>query len=375
MLTLNIVLAIGLMSGASGDGIEAALVETDSYEHIRPLAFQTFPYSDGVRELIGQATRAASRHSIIESDPIIDEAGMIITSLHLEAVRKVLESTGFERSEIEAIGFHGHTVAHRPAQNLTWQIGSCPNLATESRIPVVGDFGKTDIEAGGGGAPLLPVFHRGIFYDEPKPVAILDIGHVSKLTAFYSDGEICALDCGLGTALIDAWMIRHQAGPCEEAGNFAAKGRVDEEIIEMLIANPWFRLPAPKSFNPSDIGLDAFTGLSFEDGLATLTAYAAESVARAILQIDQRPDRFWVSGGGRKNESLIRMIRARSGISTEIIDRLGWQGDAMDAQAMAYLAIRRMAFKSSTFPETTGVPQPLSCGVIHLPMDRRSFER
>jgi anhydro-N-acetylmuramic acid kinase len=372
---LNIVLAIGLMSGAAGEGIEAALIETDSYEHIRPLAFKTYPYSDAVRDLIERAKTAASRHSIIEADPVIDEAAMIVTSLHLEAVRKFVESTGFERSEIEAIGFHGHTIAHRPAQNLTWQIGSGDNLATESRIPVVSDFGRTDAEAGGFGAPLLPVFHRGIFHEEPKPVAILDIGHTSKLTAFYSDGEICALDCGLGTALIDAWMVRHGAGGFDDGGTLAAKGRVDEHVIDRLVANPWFRLPTPKSFNPNDVGLDVVAGLSFEDGLATLTAYAAESVTRAILQIAQRPDRFWVSGGGRKNETLIRMIRARSGISTEIIDRLGWQGDAMDAQAMAYLAIRRMAFKSSTFPETTGVSQPLSCGVIYQPMDRRSMTR
>ncbi len=363
------------MSGAAGEGIDAALIETDSYEHIRPLAFQSYPYTDAVRELIAEATFSASRHSIVEADPVIDQAGGIITSLHLEAVRKLLASSGFEAEEIEAIGIHGHTIAHRPSQKLTWQLGSGDVLSTASRIAVVSDFAQTDCAAGGNGGPLLPVFHRGLFADAPKPLAILDLGWVSKLTVFYSDEEICALDCGVGTGLIDAWMVRHGNSAFDQAAELAARGTVDEDVISALIANPWFRLPAPKSVNPADFGLDGVQHLGFEDGMATLTAFAAESVTRAILQLAERPEIFWVSGGGRKNQTLMRMINARSGISSKLIDQLGWQGDALDAQAMAYLAIRRMAYKSSTFPETTGVPAPHCSGNIHIPMERRAGSR
>jgi anhydro-N-acetylmuramic acid kinase len=369
------VLAIGLMSGAAADRIEAALIETDSYEHIRPLAFQTFPYPDGVRELIAQAKSIAARMPVIAPDSVIDQAQSVITSLHLEAVRQLLSSTGFNTQEIEAIGFHGHTLAHRPAQNLTWQIGNGDVLSTESRILTVNQFGASDMQAGGFGAPLLPVFHRGLFFEQPKPVGILDIGSTSKLTAFYSDNSVTALDCGIGTALLDAWCIRHGAGSFDAKGEHAAKGFPDEEVVDSLTANPWFRLSAPKSVNPDDFDLNSVQHLNFEDGLATLTAFAAESISRAVMQLAERLDRFWVSGGGRRNETLLRMITQRSGVKTEKIDKLGWSGDALDAQAMAYLAIRRLARKSSTFPETTGVAEPHCAGVIHEPFERRTDSR
>ncbi len=372
---MNIVLAIGLMSGSAGEGIDAALIETDSYEHIRPLAFQFYPYSDAVRELIGQACEAATRHSIVEADPLIDQAAGIITSLHLEAVRKLLLTTGFAAEEIEAIGMNGQTIAHRPSQSMIWQIGSGETLANSCRTAVVSDFARTDVEAGGQGSPLLPVFLRGLFAEEAMPLAILDLGWRSKLTAFYSDKTICALDCGMGTGLLDAWMMQHGAGQCDLGGATSERGKVDEDVIDLLIANPWFREPAPKAVNPGDFGLAAVQHLGLEDGAATLTAFAAESVTRAILQLAERPDRLLLSGGGRHNETLIRTLKARCGIPTQPIDKLGWQGDAIDAQAMAYLAIRRMAYKSSTFPETTGVPAPHCSGIIHIPMERRSTLR
>jgi anhydro-N-acetylmuramic acid kinase len=368
-------LAIGVMSGAAADRIEVALIETDSYEHVRPLAFQTYPYSDGVRDLIAEARAIASTMQIVTRDATIDQAESILTSLHLEAVRKLLASTGFVAEEIEAIGYSGHTIAHCPERNMTWQIGNGDVLATESRILTVDQIARSDVEAGGCGAPLLPVFHRGIFHDAAKPLGILDIGHSTKLTAFYSDASMAALDCGIGTALIDAWCIRHQAGSFDEAGAIAATGVPDEDAVDRMIYNPWFKSPAPKSINPDEFGLEPVSHLGFEDGVATLTAFAAEGVARGILQLAERLDRFWVSGGGRKNETLLRMITQRSGIKTENINKTGWQGDALDAQGMAYLAIRRLARKSSTFPETTGVAEPLCAGVIHQPFDRRSMAR
>lgn len=369
------VLAIGVVSGAATDRVEVALIETDSYEHVRPLAFQTTPYSDGVRGLIEEARAIASRMQIVTRDTTIDQADSILTSLHLEAVRKLLASTGFAAEEIEAIGYSGHKIAHCPDRNMSWQIGNGDVLATEARILTVDQMARSDIEAGGCGGPLLPVFHRGIFHEAAKPLGILDIGHTVKLTAFYSDASMAALDCGMGTGLIDAWCIRHQMGRFDEAGTIAAAGLPDEDVVDRMIANPWFKLPAPKSVNPDDFGLEPVSHLGFEDGMATLTAFAAESVARGILQLAERLDRFWVSGGGRKNETLRRMITQRSGIKTENIDKTGWHGDALDAQGMAYLAIRRLARKSLTFPETTGVPEPLCAGVIHQPFDRRAVAR
>ncbi len=372
---MEIVLAIGLSSGASGSGVDIALVETDGYEHLRPLVFQSHPYKPAVRELLDEARFVAKRIPVPGPDPVIDQAASVVTSLQMEAVRNLLNGSGFDWSEIEVIGMSGHTIAHRPEHGITWQIGNGAMLATELRINVVSDFAKSDCAAGGHGSPLLPVFHRAIFADEPKPQAIVDLGDTARLTAFYSDGEICALDCGPGTALIDAWMKRHGSDEGDTDGAAAALGTVDEDIVESLIANPWFRRPAPKSCDPDQFSVDCVTGLSREDGAATLTAFTADAIGRAVLQIAQRPDRMWVAGGGRKNATLIRMITARSGITTRPIDQLGWNGEAFDAQGMAYLAVRRLGLKSSTYPETTGVPEPLMTGVLHEPMDRRLVER
>ncbi len=372
---MKIVLAIGLSSGASGSGIDVALVETDGYEHIHPLVFQSHPYTEAVRNLLDDARFTAKRIPVPGPDPLIDQAASVVTSLQMEAVRNLLNGSGFERSEIDVIGMSGHPIAHRPELGMTWQVGNGELLSTETRITVVSDFAKTDCEAGGKGSPILPVFHRAIFADQPKPQAIVDLGHSARLTAFYSDGEICALDCGPGTALIDAWMKRHGSSEGDTDGTAAALGTVDEDMVETMIAHPWFRLPAPKSVDLDPFGIDRLTGMSRENGAATLTAFAADCVGRAVLQIDQRPDRMWVAGGGRKNATLIRMITARSGITTRPIDQLGWNGEAFDAQGMAYLAVRRLGLKSSTFPETTGVAEPHMCGVLYEPMDRRLLAR
>lgn len=372
---MDSVLAIGLMSGTSRRGVDAALIETDAFEHVRPLVFQTNPYSPGVRSLLAQAREVAQSLPIPGPHPVIDEAASVVSSLHLEAIRKLLSSSGFEHTEIEVVGMHGHSIMHRPESGTSWQLGNGLALATESRINVVSDFVATDQGEGGCGGPLLPVFYRALMHEEAKPAAVLDLGETARLTAHYSDRELGSLEVGPGTRLLDAWMQLHFDKDFDEDGAMSARGTPDEDVIEELIAHPYFRKEAPKSVDLDIFSIAPVRDLSPEDGAATLAAFTAECVVRGLLRLAQRPDRFWVAGGGRKNATLLRMIASRTGISARPIDKLGWNGDALDAQGYAYLAVRRVALKSSTYPETTGVKVPAHCGKIHIPLDRRSVER
>ena len=372
---LDSVLAIGLMSGTSRDGIDAALIETDGDLHIRPLCFLTFPYTDPVRELLAKASVIAQNMGLPGPEGLIDEAENVVNSLHLDAVNKLIAYGGFEREEIEVIGFHGHTIAHKPELGWSWQLGKGGIIADEARISVMSEFRQSDLAEGGQGAPIMPVFHRALTDDLAKPLAILNLGGVANLTAIYSDGDMCAFDTGMANALIDDWMLAQTGAAQDENGEAAARGTVNEEIVAELIAHRYFRAPPPKSLDRDEFSAAAVAGLAVDDGAATLAAFSAEGVARGLFQLAQRPDHLYVSGGGRKNLTLMRMITARSGVSVTPIEKLGWNGDAIEAQGMAYLAARRLALLPASFPGTTGVSQPTLCGTLFRPIERRSRER
>jgi anhydro-N-acetylmuramic acid kinase len=374
---LDNVLAIGLVSGTSRDGIDVALIETDGESHVRALAFQEHPYSPAVRGLIASACANASKlvSKDRHNDPVIEEAAQVITSLHLEAVRKLLAYTGMEREEIEAIGLAGHTLAHRPELKWTWQIGSGSMIADEIRIKVVSDFRDDDIAANGQGAPLIPIYHKVLAEEIGKPVAIINLGGVANITGLYSDGEMSAFDCGMANALIDDWMLRHTGEPFDRDGAKAASGTVNDEIVAEMLRNNFFKAFPPKSLDRDAFSIAAVEGLSVEDGAATLTAFSAEGVVRGLVQIDQRPEKLLVSGGGRKNPTLLRMIEERSGMKPISIDKLGWNGDAVEAQGFAYMAIRRIKLLPVTFPSTTGAASETMCGTINQPIERRSADR
>jgi anhydro-N-acetylmuramic acid kinase len=374
---LDNVLAIGLVSGTSRDGIDVALIETDGESHVRPLAFQEHPYSPAVRDLIAQACAAASRLVTKErhNDPVIEEATRIVTSLHLEAVRKLLAYTGMERDEILVIGLAGHTLAHRPELKWTWQIGSGSVIADEIRIDVVSDFRDDDIAANGQGAPLIPVYHRAMAEEIAKPLVIINLGGVANITGLYSDGDMSAFDCGMANALIDDWMLKHTGQPFDKDGAMAASGTVNDEIVADMLRHNFFKAFPPKSLDRDAFSIAAVEGLSVADGAATLTAFSAEGVVRGLVQIDQRPEKLLVSGGGRKNATLLRMIGERSGMTPVSIDKLGWNGDAVEAQGFAYMAVRKIKMLPITFPSTTGVATETLCGTMNHPIERRSLDR
>lgn len=343
---------IGLMSGTSLDGVDAALIETDG---IRVQGFGpalTLPYDAslraGLRDLLDRAGR------IDGSDPDLLRLERQLTDVHAAAVRAL--GTG-----AELIGFHGQTILHRPARGRTWQIGDAARLARETGISVAYDFRSADVAAGGEGAPLVPAYHAALAKDLERPVAVLNLGGVANLTWIGPDGELLACDTGPGNALIDDWAMRHTGLPCDRDGALAASGQVHRDVLRRLLAHPFLARPAPKSLDRQDFhdALEAVAGLTAADGAATLTAFTAAAVAATGLP--QPPARWLVCGGGRHNPALMDALREELDEPVQPVEALGWDGDALEAQCFAYLAARVQAGLPLSWPGTTGVASA-TCG-------------
>lgn len=363
-------LAVGLMSGTSRDGIDAALIETDGEDLVRPIAFHEAPYTEATRALVARACEIALGLEKPLPDAEIDEAGRIVTMLHEGAVRDLLRKSGHERRDIGVIGFHGHTVAHRPDKGWTWQIGSGALIGQNLAINTVDGFRQADMAAGGQGAPIMPVYHRALAGGLERPVAFLNLGGIANLTFVGRDGVLLAFDCGMANALIDDWVRAEAGQPFDRAGMIAASGQVHEGVVSAMLDHPFFDAAFPKSLDRDDFTTQPVRGLSAADGAATLAAFSARAVALGLKLLPERPAKLLATGGGRKNVTLMAMIGEACGISVQPVEAEGWNGDAIEAEGMAYLAARSVKYLPITFPGTTGVSEPLTGGTLHRPDDR-----
>lgn len=354
-------LALGLMSGTSLDGIDAALIETDGKTVARFGPALTLPYPEPVRT----ALRAAA----LGEGPV-EPAEAEMTRLHAEAVARLLDQAGLGPDAIGVIGFHGHTLSHRPDQGHTHQIGDGAWLAAATGIRVVNDFRTADVAAGGQGAPLVPVFHRALATGIEAPLAVLNLGGVGNVTWIGEDGAMCAFDTGPGNALIDDWAQTHTGQPVDRDGALAAAGRVDLDRVAVFLSDPWFDLAPPKSLDRDDfarLAAKLTRGLSPADGAATLTAFTAAAVGAAQMHLPQPPRQWLITGGGRHNPLLMLALRQVLEVDVRPVEAVGWDGDALEAQAFGFLAARVLAGLPTTFPSTTGVPEPLGGGRIFTP--------
>lgn len=361
-------LAVGLMSGTSLDGIDAALIETDGAGHIRPIAFRSDPYSSQARDQLREAAALALSFEKPRPSPKIVEAERMLTNRHILAVRQLLTAANMTADQIDVIGFHGQTIAHRPDRGWTWQIGDGAAMASTLSIRVVNDLRSADVAAGGQGAPLLPVYHRALTAGMDAPVAVLNLGGVGNIS-WLGDGpaDLIAFDTGPANGLIDDWMLAETGSPYDAHGAFAARGTVDRTVLGAMLDNPWFDAAPPKSLDRADFTIAPARGLSAADGAATLTAFTAETVALALRHLPSAPKRLIVAGGGRHNPTLMAMIAAAAGLPAEPIEALGWNGDATEAEGFAYMAVRALKGEPISFPGTTGVPQPMTGGMVHRP--------
>jgi len=353
---------VGLMSGTSMDGIDAALVRTDGELRAEPLAFVTIPYEDGFRSAL---------RSCLGGKGPVEAVERALTDAHADAVRRLLAEAGVTADAVDLIGFHGHTIFHAPDQRRTWQIGDGARLATATGIPVVNDFRTADVQAGGQGAPLVPLFHRALAETLPRPLAVLNIGGVANVTWIGRKGigrgedAVIACDTGPGNALVDDWVLNRQGLRYDAGGALAQAGRVDAAALAALLSHPYFDQPAPKSLDRDAFDPSPVLDLSAEDGAATLTAFTAAAVARVVPHLPEPPVQWLVCGGGRHNVTLMGMLAERLGVPVAPVEQVGWNGDALEAEAFAYLAVRSRKGLPLSMPATTGVPQPMTGGRFH----------
>jgi anhydro-N-acetylmuramic acid kinase len=369
------VIAIGLMSGTSCDGIDVALVETDGEAIVRvgPTGYRV--YREDERAVLRRAIVAAANLGTRSERPgVVAEAEVLVTNAHAEAVEAFLATSALSARAVGVVGFHGQTVLHAPERALTVQLGDGPALARRLGIQVVYDFRAADVAAGGQGAPLVPVFHRAMvrMLDRTRPVGVLNLGGVANLTYVAGD-DIVAFDTGPGNALIDDFLRLRTGASCDLDGREAAAGHVDEAALTRLLMHPYFARRPPKSLDRNAFGAwvaaeGNLAAKSIADGAATLTALTAAALACAVAALPHAPANWIVGGGGARNPTLMRMIAERlAPARVETADAVGWSSDALEAQAFAYLAVRSLRDLPLTFPGTTGVPQPMTGGVLARP--------
>src|ERR1700687_4607313 len=342
------------MSGTSLDGVDVALIETDGerIDHFGPTGYR--PYSDDEQALLRQALEQGARLTERTARPgVLAEADAFVTRVHAETGEAFFATEHIDKSSVAIVGFHGQTVLHRPAAQLTVQIGDGAALARRLELAVGYDFRAAGVAAGGQGAPLVPAFHQALARDLKRahPIAVLNVGGVANVT-FVDGGDPIACDTGPGNALIDDVMRARTGAPLDRDGDQAAKGRADEAFVARVLADGFFGLPYPKSldrnaFAFANIGLPDF---SVADGAATLSGLTAASVARIVPHLPAAPRAWIVAGGGARNPTLMRMLAERlQPASAETADAVGWSSQSMEAQAFAYLAGRCMCGLPLTF--------------------------
>lgn len=371
--TLRSYRAIGLMSGTSMDGIDAALIETDGETVTRFGPAATHPYRPDEAALLREALEAARDLTDRDARPgVLAQAERMSTALHVQAVRGLLAANGIGPGEIDVIGYHGQTVLHRPERRLTVQIGDGAELAASTGIPVVYDLRAADVAAGGEGAPLVPVYHRALARSltRPHPIAVLNIGGVANVTFIDGAPDPYACDTGPGNALIDDFMRERIGADRDDNGAAAAHGQVDEAALARVLKHPFFALQPPKSLDRNAfrewVAVEAgLAGKSVEEGAATLTAITAASIATIVPHLPRVPQSWIVCGGGARNPVLMRMLDERlAPASVETASAVGWDADAIEAQAFAFMAVRSLRGLPITFPTTTGAPAPMTGGVL-----------
>lgn len=352
------------------DGIDVALLKTDGLAVIEFGPFETFKYSATDKQLIEDALQDAKLIKVRDERPgNLAKVEAMITACHARAVESFLAEHNVNAHDIDVIGFHGQTVLHRPEQGLTVQLGDGQELANKLDVPIVWDMRANDMENNGQGAPLVPVFHQALSKKFPyhETTAFVNIGGISNVTFVRTGYPPVAFDCGPGNALIDQWMTQNTNRSFDENGQLGLQGSVDQSVVDTYLSSPFFDTPYPKSLDRNDFTLAQMPDLSAGDGAATLAAVTAESIARSAHTAGILPDRWIIAGGGARNQAIMKTLASK--VVGEVItaDAVGLNGDAMEAQCWAYLAVRSLRGLALTFPTTTGCEEACTGGIISAP--------
>ncbi len=365
--------AIGLMSGTSLDGIDVALLRTDGESIVERGPSLGRSYDAAFRRrLQGALETAKAIKERTERPGDLDEIERDLTLRHAEAVRALLAENDLAAADIDVIGFHGQTVLHRPNDALTVQLGDGGLLADETGIDVVYDMRANDMVHGGQGAPLIPAYHAalaaGLSSARGKAVVFVNIGGISNLTFVGQGGEtIVAFDSGPGNTLIDQWVEAHAGIPYDQGGMIASEGQVDADLAARYLGHAFFTDPVRRSLDRNDFRPPEGREASLEDGARTLAHVTAAAILRSARHLPEKPKLYVVCGGGRLNRVIMGDLAALAeaqGAEVVAAEAVDLNGDSMEAEAWAYLAVRSLRGLPLTFPGTTGVKAPVTGGLM-----------
>jgi len=358
-------LYIGIMSGTSLDGIDAALVDL-SQAAPRLVASHYQPYAQQMKEAL-LALHQASHDELHQSQLVANR----LASAYAGAVQTLLKEAGVPAEQVQAIGCHGQTIRHCPEHGYTMQLNNAALLAELTGMHVVGDFRSRDIAAGGQGAPLVPAFHDRVLRHPGIHRVILNIGGIANLTDLAPGKDTTGFDTGPGNLLMDAWISRHQGRPFDKDGAWAASGQLIPDLLQRLLAEPYFTLPPPKSsgrdlFNLAWLETHLTGKESAADVQATLLALTGDSITAAVQRFCAGTEEICLCGGGAHNAALVSHLQ-RNLPHCRILktDALGIAADWMEAIAFAWLAQQTLHLRPGNLPAVTGARHPCVLGAIY----------
>ena len=398
----TVLLAIGLMSGTSMDGIDAVLLRTDGEGIVEEIASISLDYDDATKKRLKSAEKkiretyshsgthpesyeipgqARDDEGAWDDDGARDDVTRLSTDLHIQAVEKLLTKSGYKAEDIDVIGYHGQTMYHNPEAKISIILGDGALMAKTLGITVVNDFRRNDIDHGGKGAPFAPIYHMALAKRDHKiPLAIVNCGGIANITLISSDNpdDIIAFDTGPGNGLIDK-LVRERTDGKEHMdanGKYGSKGGVHEDVLKILYEKSiikdnknFFTTLPPKSLDIGDMILpSAINDLSMEDACRTLEAFTADSIIKSLELTSTKTPKNWIlAGGGWYNPVILSELKTRlkaKNMVAETADEGGWNSKALEAQIFAYLAVRSLRGLPLSFPGTTGVPKPMTGGVM-----------
>ena len=368
--------AMGLMSGTSMDGVDVSIIKSDGYDEVELIFDQYFEYDiDLYRQLSTLRDKIKSSEDLTKYSKELSDLERALTIFHAEKISKIAI-----KNEIDLIGFHGQTIFHNPQIKITKQLGDGNLLSQLLKKPVIYDFRQADIDNNGQGAPLTPIYHRLLvnnFLNKEKdnsaqPICIVNIGGISNATIINDisnniEKDLIAYDIGPGNCLIDEWIRSNSNFKFDENGKIAKSGKIDQLILNQAIDN--FKIESySKSLDVKEFDISFARGLSLEDGCSTITEFTAYLIAEGIKFLNKdNSNKYLFCGGGRKNKFLIESIIRNSNLNKsnfDIIDNFELNGDYIESQAFAYLAIRSKLNLPISFPNTTRCNEPVIGGKL-----------
>jgi len=375
MAVKSLMRVLGFMTGTSLDAVDMAVLETDGEEITGLGPAGEKKLAPGARAMVEAAIADALRLKAGDPTPSsFAPAAAAIAAEHVAAGEAFMLAHRILPGDLDLVGLQGQTVLHAPpgpgrAEGQTIQLIDAAAVARGLGVPTVYDLRSDDVAAGGQGAPLAPAYHAALVHYSGlhTPTAVLNLGGVANVTLVRGDGALEAFDTGPANGMIDL-MVQERTGQRFDAdGALARAGHIHDRVLAAYLAHPYFAQRGPKSLDRFDFSLDRVGPLSLEDAAATLTAFAAEAVARGLKACSEIPLRLVVCGGGRHNPALMDEIRARVPLPVLTAEDVDWRGDSIEAEAFAYLGARSMLGLPISFPGTTGVPEPMTGGRIAMP--------